>query len=126
MPAIETAYRRQKAVLWPWSGYDSYAEPLRGEPVEIDVRWLNKSREVPGPQGSPITVDATAVVDREIVVGSLMWLGELADWYGTGSAGDDTALMEVVAYGEVPDLKGRDIRRTVGLVYFRDTPPAGA
>lgn len=123
MPSMETAFRRQFAVLWPKDGYDGHGEPTVGEPVELRVRWNNKQRLAYDAQGNPVAVDAVVIVDQEIEVGSSMWEGQLADWYGTGSAGDDSGVMEVVTYNETPDIKNRFKRRTVGLTFYKDTLP---
>lgn len=128
MPPMETAYRRQTAVLWEWLREDAYNEPVLDEPVEIAVRWKWGRREALSPQGTPIAVDATVVVAQDIAVGSLLYEGTLNEWYGhsgtgSGSAGQDTALMQVVTFSSTPDLKNRNRRRTAGLVYFRDEMP---
>lgn len=123
MPHMELSHRRQKAVLWAKGGYDGYGQPTAAEPVELSVRWVQRRAEMLDPQGNTITVDATVVVDREVAVGGVMWEGELEDWYDTGSAGQDSGLHRVAAYQETPDVKGRAVRRTVGLLRHRDTLP---
>lgn len=113
----------QKAVLWSKSGTDRYGDPLRGSPSEISVRWVVTHRQASDPQGNPITIDAQVSTSQDIVVGSVMWLGELADWYGSGSGGVDDEVMEVVTRNRVPDLKGRVTRYEYGLAKYRDTLP---
>ncbi len=49
-----------------------------------------------------------------------MWLGELADWYGTGSVDTDDELMEVKTFSQTPDLKARVVYRTVGLMRLHE------
>lgn len=123
MPPIETIDRHQKALLWAIIGYDSYGQPqVSATPVEIDVRWEWKHAEEKATERYEVAIDAMVVVDREIEEGSNMWLGSLSDWYGTGSAGIDSEILQVKFYSEIPDLKDRAIRRTVGLSFFRDTP----
>lgn len=128
MPPLETAFRRQTAVLWEWLRVDAYNEPVRSAPVEIECRWKWATTMQAGPQGTPISVDATVVVAQDVPIGSLMFEGDLVEWLGhsgtgSGSAGDGTALMEVVTASFTPDLKNRNVRRTLGLRYFRDTVP---
>lgn len=123
MPAPEAACRLQTAVLWSKIGDDDYGEPLRDDPEEINVRWVQRRTASLDANGNTISLDATVVVNQEIVVGSLLWLGALSSWTGTGSAGDDTELMIVATYNETPDLKNREIRRMVGLRRFRDSLP---
>jgi hypothetical protein len=123
MPPIETAYRRQKAVLWALEGYGADGEQIVASPVELTVRWINKTKSMPGPDGKPIAVDAFVIVDQDIDVDSTMWEGSLEDWYESGSGGEDSSVMEVVAFNKTPDLKGRHFRRTVGLAFYKDVPP---
>ncbi len=119
MPAQETTHRFQKAVLWPFASYNRYAEVLVGAPDEIDVRWENTRHEAKDSKGNTVFIEAVVHVNQIIVIYSRMWLGELEDWYGVGSAGDDTNLMEVVIYRETPDIKGRAIRRIAELVRYK-------
>lgn len=125
MPAPEGAFRRQDAVLWPASGHNDYGERQVGEPVELRVRWNTTRQEAVAPDGNTVQLTAVVVVDRVIEVGGLMYLGTLEEWYGTGSAGDDSELHQIITYRETPDLKGRFIRRTVGLMKWKDTLPTG-
>ena len=125
MPPPEVAYREQTAVLWPERGFDNNGHVKVGSPVEIQVRWNTQRTTALDPQGNKIAVDATVVVGQKIGVGSVLFKGELADWVGTGSgsAGAGDELMQVATFSEVPDLKGRNVRRVAGLVWFRDTLP---
>ena len=109
MARTTTRRRHQKAVLWPATGYDEYSEVEVSTGVEIDVRWEWGKRDGLDAQGNTITIEATVVVDREIAVGSKMWLGLLANY----AAGE--TVLHVVNYKEVPDLKGRKYRRVVEL-----------
>jgi hypothetical protein len=87
------------------------------------------------PQGNTISVDVTAVVDRRIRPGSLMWIGCVDDLnlVGTAFAGagaeprafyPDRGIHEVKAYNETKDVRGRERRHTVGLMRWRDRFPA--
>jgi hypothetical protein len=122
MPPIETSDRHQTAVLWASSGRDAYGDPTVATPTELSVRWQLKRGETIGPEGTVVALDGVVVVDRRVAIGSQMWLGTLEDWYGTGSAGDDSEVYEVMTYNETPDIKDRYVRRTVGLKKYRDTP----
>lgn len=117
MPPIETFHRHQTAVLWPATGFDGYGQPTVGAAVEIMVRWEATKRQVPDAAGSNIALDAEAVVDRKIKPGSNMWLGKLADY----AAGETKFVVKDCV--EVPDVKNRHVRRTVGLVRQSDTLP---
>lgn len=113
MAAIETAFRRQKAVLWPLSSIDGYGEATTSTPIELLVRWVDKKDRMKGPNGEDVETDAQVVVDRDIAIGSLMWLGALVDWTGSGE------VAEVVAKTSTPSLKGTRFRRIVGLRRYK-------
>jgi hypothetical protein len=127
---LALAERTQDAVLWmAASGItDRHGRFKVGEPVDIQVRWDDSKREMLDAQGNKIAVDAAAIVDRVITVGSRLWLGTLADYVGTGSGtgssqvnpGDVSPVMEVKAFNHVRDLKGRDSFMTVGLVRYHN------
>lgn len=123
MPALETRDLTQRAVLWPAQGYSDYGEAKVGAPVEVPVRWLWGQAEALDKDGGTVALDAQAVVDREVPVGSKMWLGTLEGWYATGSGGTDAMLLEVKTSSEALDLKGRFAGREVGLMRFRGRLP---
>lgn len=131
MPSIETFQRFQKAVLWEARGFDAYGQPtVSATPVELDVRWVTKKGQNLRAKGNTssadsnlVDIDATAVVDRVIKVGSTMWLGELTAWYGSGSDTNDDEVMEVKRCRVTPDLKNRFTRWVVELAKYKDTLP---
>jgi hypothetical protein len=132
MPSLETIDLYDVAVLWARNGRDNrYGEPDVDAPVEIQCRWIQSRREVMGPDNTPIALDATVIVRQLVPIGSLMLLGTLNDWYGTGtgtgSGSSDEAieLMQVETHSITPDLRHRSTRREMGLVKFRGTLPPG-
>lgn len=125
MPAFETMDRYQKALLWSRVGYDQHSQPVvaTGLPVELNVRWQDSKRQSLDAQGNTIAVDATAVLDRVILNGSIMWLGALNDLPGTAYT-PETDLMEVSYCKKVPDLKNRFQRYEVGLIRYKNSLPS--
>ncbi len=115
---IEVANMNQKAVLYAANGYDDYGEPKVAAAVEIDVRWLTGRRESIDAQGNTIALDSQAVVDRNIPIGSALWLGALAD-----IPSPVTDLQTVIDYQETPDIKARNFRRTITLAKLSDELP---
>ncbi len=118
MPAPELADRKQKAVLWAASGVGDYGEHKVTAATQLNVRWEEKRREAVGALGNSIAIDATVVVDREVAVGSIMWLGKKDDL-----ATPPVDLKEVVDYQEIPDVKNRKRRRVVLLVRYSNELP---
>lgn len=117
MPAPELSHLYETAVLWPNTGIDRYGQPTLGTPEEIRVRWDDSEKRSLDPQGNRISVDATAIVDRDISVHSEMWLGKLDEWVGTGTGQDDeTVVMTVKTFNRTPDVRGRYTARKVGML----------
>ncbi len=120
----ETKFLRQPAVLWPAAGADRYGQTTVGDPVEVRVRWDDVSRQVLDPHGNSISIDAEVVASRDIAIGSQMWLGTLAQWYGTGtssgSANAQGRLCEVKGEDVVPDVKNRARTRCYYLMRMRE------
>lgn len=122
MPNPESTHRKQKAVLRAASGsYNDYSVVKVTAAVEISVRWEERKDEVLDANGNTIGRDALAVVNQDIVVGSIMWLGLLKNF--TNTIGN---LMQVIVFDKTPDIKGRKFCRTVSLIRFSDKMPATA
>ncbi len=124
MPPPETFERNADVVVWPKVGDTIAGEPELDEPVELEVRWERTKRDARRADGTIINLDASLVLDQEVAVGSIVWIGTLADWYGSGSAAmlsQRADLYRVETYEEVPDVKGREVRREAGLRKHRGT-----
>ena len=120
---IETFHLHQKAALWTRSGYNDQGEQtVSSTPVELSVRWEWGRRLMMDPMGNSIMVDAEVAVDREIAVGSRMWLGKVVDLPGTSFTPEDYQCL-VTVYDESPNLRNTQIRRIVGLKRLHDTLP---
>lgn len=118
MPLLEIADCFQKIVLWSFTGYDTYGQPTVAAPVQIVGRWIVQKSEAVDPKGNTIALDGTVIVTQDIAIGSHLWLGNLNDWYGTGSglSQADELLYEVKTFQTTPDVKGRALRRVAGVM----------
>jgi hypothetical protein len=114
MPAPESDYRFQTCQMWARTGDDEYGNPIVAPAVQLTVRWENKQLEMIDPKGQPIRIDALVITVDSIPVGSILLLSGSSDY------------MEAVAYDDIPDVKGRVFRKTVGLKRYTDTLPEGA
>src|SRR5688572_5891472 len=122
MPPIETEGLYDKAMLWRVTGVNAYGQPTHeSTPEEISVRWNTRRSHEMSATGSSIKLDATAFVDQEIPIDSLMWKGTEEEWeesyYGTGSGSasevefkEDNRLHVVKTYKETPDVKVFEVR----------------
>ncbi len=120
-----TGRRTQTVTVWEKTGTDRYGEPTRGSPVEPLVRWERTRKDMMAPDGTRVNVDVVMVYgcDLDLKIEDVVYLGVLEDWVGTGSAGDDSELMKVVALDYVPNIRGDAAYREAGLVKYRDTLP---
>lgn len=125
MPPIETFERNEKAVYWKFLRRDRTGQPVFDIPRELNVRWQQQTILTTDRFGQEIVFNAQAVVGEDLVKESLLWLGTLSEWYGVGSAGNDTNLMQIADAWSVPDLKGRISRRTLGLKLYKSKVTQG-
>lgn len=134
MPPFETAHRNQRALLWTMAGPGEDGRNRRSATsTELWVRWNNRQTQMLDPQNQVISVDATVVVNQEVDVGSVMWEGGQEDLEAalTGTATGNTLvptslIFEVVARRVTKDIKGRNVRRTLGLKRWMNLMPASA
>ena len=115
---LETEGLTQPAVLWPINGTGNYGEKV-GAPVQIMVRWESvRSRKDSGQTDSELVV-AKVFIDQEILLGSLLWKGKQEEL-----PANPKNLVRVKEYKEVPDDKGRHVRRWVMCTGAADYVPA--
>lgn len=113
-----TAHRHQSAVLWRYGGTNDEGQVVVYDPIQLTVRWDETRQDVLNPlSGQMVTKVANVVVDQEIALGSILWLGLLAD---IGSASD---FRQVIEYRETPNWNKTLIRRVVGLMRFGNSLP---
>lgn len=118
MPPLEDMDRTQVATYWEKTGTDDHGYATVAAKVNIDVRWENRSFDITAPNGSSVRIEAVVKVAQELVVGSVMWLGDKDAVPAT-----NPKLMEVYSYEEVPCLKGRHTDSVVLLRRYTGTIP---
>ncbi len=121
MPSLEVSSLHQKAVLWTAAGLDDERVVTINAAIEISVRVERKRKESSNAQANPIATVLMVWVDREIAIGSIMWIGTLEAW---NTLSPKANLKQVIAYEEIPDIKGRESERIVTLQKFGDSLPA--
>jgi len=120
MCPIETSDLRQKAVLWAASGRSGDGEYTVSNPVEIDVRWERVKDQIRDSQSNMIAIDSRIVVDQEVAIGSVLWLGCIDDYDSTAT---DNEFEQVVAVPTIPDIKNRHYRRVLEVRRLGNTLP---
>jgi hypothetical protein len=121
MRKIESSDRHQYAVMWVPSGYSQTGDKTVSEGTELAVRWEDNVSSRRPDKGDEIEFDARIVINQDITVGSLFWLGkesELPD-----PVTEVTRLFEVVEFRKTPDVKGRNYRRVCYLKKWSNTLP---
>ena len=110
VPNVETIGRLQTVVLWPFVKRDEYGEVVVGPPRGIKVRFQLVSKQAIDPLGRIIAIDAEMVVNEDISIDSLVFLGPME----LATAGSQK--MAVKTKTMTPDIHNVHIRRTVGLM----------
>lgn len=110
----------QDAVLWSWDGtsVDDDGVQTVGAATAIKVRWQEKYSEVTEPNGSTVAISDKVAVKQDIKVGSILWLGALADL-----PSPPTNLRQVHSVDKSPGIKARKTRRQLNLIKYSDTLP---
>lgn len=79
MPPQEHAFLFDKAVIWELAGVDSENEPTILTPYEISVRWDDSTGKILDATGQLVNFDAQVMAAEDYPLGSIFWLGLLAD-----------------------------------------------
>lgn len=112
------------AVVWLRVGSDPAGMPVVEDiGREVECRWDSTHREVTGPDGLPISIDATMMGhELEVPVGSAVFKGQLSDL--TGSFLPTNNVMRVVYANADDDFRGRDTHRECGLSFAKESIPS--
>jgi hypothetical protein len=110
----------RRIVLWQAAPAGMDGQPRVRPPREINVRLRLNLQASGAPQGGSETEDATAQIDFQVPLGSLVWVGSLEALDLRNLAG----LLVVTRYAEVPDPKGRFVTREIGLRRYSSRLPA--
>lgn len=115
MPSLQSASRRQPAVLWMRTGNDDNGNPVLAAPREIRVRWETADHVTSQQTG---TTDAVVYVGEVITKGSVLWQGKLANLPAPNVATEfgTVQLFEVISYSEVIAVKGPNKTQSVEVM----------
>lgn len=109
----------QYGVLWQFAGRDRNGQITVSAPRQIALRWEKGKRKALDDEAEVIASDATAFVNEQIPIHSIMREGKLAS-----VPTPPTDLFEVTDLREIPDIKGRKTQRTATLVRWKKPLPA--
>ncbi len=112
---IITRMRKQDAVYWPYASINQFGEKTVGDPVAIIVRWEDKSEEFLDIDGQIQMSNAVVYVDRDMVVGSILMLGVIADITDSTNIKENDGAWEIRRFDKFPNLKVTEFLRTAYL-----------
>ena len=102
---------KQKAVYWPPGSeetggrdFDDYGQPLYADAVEIDCRWDDVTEEIILADGTRDLSQAIIIVDREVNVRGVLWLGELVDVEDEDVPKNNEGAFEIKRVYKNPDI----------------------
>ena len=121
MTSIERVSIPQKAVLWVFSSFDNYGQPIVSAAEEIDIEWPQGFSESNANQDSKESANDELVVNESIPLHSILWFG-LYDDLPTGTANPDP-LYTVTGRKIQPDIKARAFRYSISVSLFSNTLP---
>lgn len=105
--------RRQSAVYWESTGYDSSGNEVFALPVEIKCRWEVEVTQSYPIEGKDSTFTNTVYVDRPCPVGGRLRKGTLEELDYPLPPPDDA--QRILVAEEIPDLK---CRKTLYIAKF--------
>jgi len=105
----------QKAVYWAPAGPNEFGKPTWENPVEIDCRWTDKQEEFIDPNGEQQMSRAKLIVDRDILVQGVLWLGLLINVVDSDDPKNNDGAWEILLYSKLPDKKGTRFLRQAYL-----------
>jgi len=118
--SLATKHLNQTAMLWTASTTrDDDGEIQVNAGTAISVRWEDAKGTIQDGQGDNVRYDASAVVDEDIALEGVMYLGTESEY--TNDSSPD--LYRIVGVSKIPDVKGRNPRRVVLLARLSHTLP---
>lgn len=113
---IDYVVLNQSAVYWPPSGeLTKFGVPILGDPVELDVRWEDAVEEVITAEGTTRMSKAKAIVDRDMLVGGVLMLGDLESTTDLEDPKENDDSGEILRFEKMPNFDGDEFLRTVYL-----------
>lgn len=106
--ALLDRMRKQKAVYWERTGADGNGAPVYAGPRELRVRWENRHKEYVLPSGEKYVSNARVFAGEELVMGSLLWEGELDAVLYIDDPRRNANAREIVLFDSIPNLKATD------------------
>jgi hypothetical protein len=125
VPRLIDKIRKQDAVLWKFLGEDEFGQKILAPPVQIKVRWEEKTEQFLGAGSNETQLShAQVFVGERVPERSVLWKGRLVDLSDPADAfnqadpdnpDEKRPAYEVRQYSEQPDMKAKRFLRYVML-----------
>lgn len=106
---------KQTAVYWATPLPDGWGGQTYSDPVEISVRWENKSEMFIDSKGNEVRSRSIVYVSQDIDISGYLFLGKLIDLDSSQDPDTQTGAYQVKSFTKVPNLKGTEYARKVWL-----------
>lgn len=102
---------KQKAVYWAPKELDKNGNPVFDEPVEVKCRWTDMQRLYLKPNATQSVSRCIVLVDRDLLIGGMIWLGKLADVEDQDEPSENKGAYIIEAFNKVPDVSAHKFVR---------------
>lgn|SRR4030067_2392484 len=112
-----TKFLKQKAVYWGTPVSSGYGVYTFASGIEINVRWEDKQVKFVNNKNMEVLSRSIIMLDVDIEVGGMLYLGELADLSSSQIANPllVSGTYEIGRYDKIPNLSATDYVRTAWL-----------
>lgn len=115
--SIITKALKGTCVYWPPNDppVDNYGQPAYGTAVELDCRWEDVTIEYLSANGTREMSRAMVMVESDVVVGGVLFNGELTDLDDATTPKNNNGAWEIKRFDKTPNLRYTEYLREAYL-----------
>lgn len=102
---------KQKATYWATLSQNKYGEETYDAPVEIDCQWNDVTLDVVDANGQHTITKSQIMVDRDLQVGGLLLLSELADVSYPDAPLQNERIERIIRFDKIPRVRADKFMR---------------
>jgi hypothetical protein len=97
----------QTAVYWGSPTENGFGQKVYADPVEVLVRWTDKTQLIKGSDGKQITCTSEVLVQQDMDLQGLLYLGSLTDFtpLELSNPVNLSGVLEIKGFDKIPLLK---------------------
>jgi hypothetical protein len=107
--------RRQDAVYWAPGSNDRFGNPTNSQPVQIKCRWETIITQIVNSEGREVLSHSLVYVDRDVVVGGILWLGTLEQLTSQSEPFKNQGAAEIIRFDKTPNIRNTETLREAYL-----------